>query len=193
MPVRHKIIFCIAPLLLSLLLVSGCMQKAATVCYSPDRGKPGQVKRSSASLGYTAVVKNDSSCREEFFTEEIDSLHDYFSRWRGVRYRYGGLTKKGIDCSGLTLRAYKELYDVKLPRTVVGQAKKGVKVKKSSLRPGDLVFFKTGRLARHVGIYLGENTFIHASPSKGVMLSDLDNVYWSKRYWQAKRLEPLKS
>lgn len=189
---RHKIIYCITPLLLSLLLVSGCMQKA-TVCYSPGREKPGHAETSSASSGSAAVRSDGSSCRDDSFAEEIDYLHEYFSRWRGVRYRYGGLSTKGVDCSGLTLRAYKELYGVKLPRTVVGQSKKGVRVKKTSLRPGDLVFFKIGRFSRHVGIYLGGNTFIHASRSKGVMLSDLDNVYWSKRYWQAKRLESVNS
>lgn len=127
------------------------------------------------------------------FTKERAQLKKYFKSWEGVGYRYGGVSTKGIDCSGLTLRAYKELYDVDLPRTVAGQSKTGVQVKKSSLHPGDLIFFKTGRYSRHVGIYLGKNTFIHASRSKGVTRSSLDNAYWRKRFWQAKRVEPINS
>lgn len=156
------------------------MQKT-TVCYSPGREAAGQTGASTVA---------SPPCREDSPSIEIEDLHEYFSMWRGVRYRYGGLTTKGVDCSGLTLRAYNELYGITLPRTVVQQSKRGMKVKKNSLRPGDLVFFKISRFSRHVGIYLGDNTFIHASRSKGVMLSDLDNVYWSKRYWQAKRFEP---
>ncbi len=75
-----------------------------------------------------------------------------------------------------------------LPRTVDEQRKLGFAVKKSQLKVGDLLFFKTGWSSRHVGIYIGNNEFMHASTSQGVMISSLDNSYWKQKYWQARRL-----
>ncbi len=68
------------------------------------------------------------------------------------------------------------------------QRKLGFAVKKSQLKVGDLLFFKTGWSSRHVGIYIGNNEFMHASTSQGVMISSLDNSYWKQKYWQARRL-----
>lgn len=183
-------------LLFVLLFVPGCMQKVQVI-YLPDRVGSRQLESASLpivaeSSGADSAKKSDPSCQLWACTGGTDQLLEYFKSWQGVGYKYGGVSSKGVDCSGLTLRAYKELYGVNLPRTVVEQSKQGVRVEKSSLRPGDLVFFKTGRSARHVGIYLGENMFIHASRSKGVIQSSLNNVYWRTRYWQAKRLEPVR-
>lgn len=182
--------FCsIASLLISLIFMPGCMQKVK-VTYVPRQIKANITE--GADTGGLARVK-DLSCEEEPKPNKIEHLQTYFKSWRGVRYRYGGVTTKGVDCSGLTLRAYKELYDVDLPRTVAEQARKGTRIQKKNLRPGDLVFFKTGRYSRHVGIYLGENKFIHASRSKGVVQSSLNNTYWRTKYWQAKRFQTVKS
>lgn len=131
----------------------------------------------------------DSNMRQFADNEEIsEALREYFIRWQGTRYRHGGLSHKGVDCSGLTLITYKELFGKNLPRTVTEQVKKGKKIEKSSLQPGDLVFFRTGLFQKHVGIYLEDDLFIHASGSKGVIISSLNNVYWQKRYWQAQRI-----
>ena len=176
-------------LILVMLLLSGCMQKVK-VTYVPRQVVPEQIEKLSLSESSRKIVFNN---REETLSVQNQELNDYFKNWRGVRYRYGGYSTKGVDCSGLTKRAYKEFYGVDLPRTVVEQSKKGEKIDKNSLRPGDLIFFKTGRYSRHVGIYLGENSFIHASRSKGVMQSNLNNSYWRKKYWQAKRYPLTKS
>lgn len=121
-----------------------------------------------------------------------EALREYFTSWQGTRYRYGGLSHKGVDCSGFVLRTYQDLFGLDLPRTVREQVTKGVKVSKSCLQAGDLVFFKTGRFQKHVGIYLENGYFIHASQSKGVIVSHLNNVYWQKKFWQAHRLQPEK-
>ncbi|WP_458776097.1 NlpC/P60 family protein [Desulforhopalus sp. 52FAK] len=165
------------------------MQKV-TVTYVPQQESPEQVKKISLSETCRKIVFNSA---QDTLSVGNQELNDYFKRWRGVRYRYGGYSTRGVDCSGLTQRAYKELYGVELPRTVVEQSKTGEKIDKKSLRPGDLVFFKTGLYSRHVGIYLGENCFIHASRSKGVIQSNLNNSYWRKKYWQAKRYHLAKS
>jgi probable lipoprotein NlpC len=116
------------------------------------------------------------------------ALYDHYYEWRGVRYKLGGLSKQGIDCSGFVYVAYKSKLGINLPRTTKLQSELGKKVSKKDLKTGDLVFFKTGKITRHVGIYLEENMFLHASASKGVMISRLDNVYWKSNYWKSIRI-----
>ncbi len=108
--------------------------------------------------------------------------------WRGTRYKMGGLSRKGIDCSGFVYITFKDDLGIELPRSTKLQVNIGNFVNKKTLQIGDLVFFKTGLKVRHVGIYVGNLQFIHASTSKGVMVSNLENPYWYKKYWKAKRV-----
>ncbi|MGU9957992.1 MAG: NlpC/P60 family protein [Arenicellales bacterium WSBS_2016_MAG_OTU3] len=117
-----------------------------------------------------------------------DPLTDYLNNWMGTPYHYGGTTRNGIDCSGLVLNTYRDLYGLQMPRRAREQASVGKSVRKTRLTPGDLVFFKTGLRDRHVGIYLGNKQFVHASESRGVRVSSIDEPYWSKRYWKASRV-----
>jgi cell wall-associated NlpC family hydrolase len=80
------------------------------------------------------------------------------------------------------------VFRLTLPRTAGEQAESGQEIAKASLKSGDLVFFNTGRSKKHVGIYLADAQFIHASVSKGVTLSSLDDAYWQERYWQSRRV-----
>ena len=96
--------------------------------------------------------------------------------------------RAGLDCSAFTQLAYNQVLGVNLPRTTESQANIGQPVDRYRLQHGDLVFFKTGWQQYHVGVYTGAGEFIHASTSKGVIRSRLDNVYWNSRYWQARRL-----
>lgn len=120
----------------------------------------------------------------------IAQLNDQLSHWRGTPYRYGGLSRGGVDCSGFVYLTFREKFDLQLPRSTVDQTDVGTRIDKSELLPGDLVFFKTGsgENGLHVGIYDTDNTFIHASTSQGVIRSSLDNVYWRKVFWQARRI-----
>jgi lipoprotein Spr len=103
--------------------------------------------------------------------------------WWGTRYSLGGTTKDGIDCSGFTQIIIGNLYNIQLPRTAQEQYQKCNKVKDEELQEGDLVFFHTGgRAISHVGVYLKNNKFVHASTSQGVMISDLTDSYWSSKY-----------
>lgn len=111
-----------------------------------------------------------------------------YVEWKGTRYRAGGLSRKGVDCSGFVHITYRSQLCLDLPRSTDELAAIGRNVKKSSLLPGDLVFFKTGVLSRHVGMYVDDGTFLHVSSRKGVTLSRLDDQYWSRRFWKAKRL-----
>lgn len=106
-------------------------------------------------------------------------------------YRLGGTSINGIDCSGFTQKTLQDRFDVYIPRTTAQQSKSGRLVSKSNLRAGDLVFFKTGRGPNgyHVGIYVSNGRFIHASPRGGIRYAEISNPYWKKAYWQARRYD----
>jgi hypothetical protein len=115
-------------------------------------------------------------------------LRNEYSHWAGSPYELGGNSLDGIDCSSLVQQVFKYSFNIALPRTTEYQVEKGEYIQKSSLKVGDLVFFKTGRRTRHVGIYMGDDKFFHASTSKGTKISSLNNVYWKKHYWQSRRI-----
>lgn len=111
-----------------------------------------------------------------------------YQEWQGTPYRYNQVNRKGIDCSGFMLVTFQEKFDINLPRTTEEQVKVGTTITKNKLQVGDLVFFKTGRYKRHVGVYLGEGMFLHASTKAGVTISNLSNPYWKSSYWLSKRI-----
>ena len=115
-------------------------------------------------------------------------FNDFYSEWKGVKYKYGGNSKNGIDCSAFIQKAYKDKLNIKIPRTTLLQSKIGKQINKSQLELGDLVFFRTGKNSRHVGIYMQNGNFMHASTSKGVIISKLSNIYFNKHYWKAQRV-----
>lgn len=118
----------------------------------------------------------------------IDALYSQYHAWQGVRYQRGGLSQRGIDCSGFVHVTFKSQFGVHLPRTTHMQSRVGREIRKEELRSGDLVFFRTGSSSSHVGIYLEKNKFLHASERKGVMISRLDHVYWKSNYWKSVRI-----
>ena len=113
------------------------------------------------------------------------SLEAQHEDWKGVPYRYGGLSPRGVDCSGFVYLTFQSRLGMEVPRTTLELLKSGKKVKRGDIRVGDLVFFRTGPGNRHVGIYMGGDEFMHASVSKGVMQSSLHNPYWSQQIGRA--------
>ena len=107
--------------------------------------------------------------------------------WYGTRYRFGGTTKSGIDCSAFVREVYKVAFDIELPRTAREQFR-AAQMAVSNLQIGDLLFFNTRGGVSHVGVYLGNNKFVHASTKKGVIVSGLDENYYSARYLGARRM-----
>jgi len=116
-------------------------------------------------------------------------LYQQLDAWEGVPYRLGGLSKEGVDCSGFVYMTYLTQFNIRLPRSTYQQARIGDYVFQNDLRAGDLVFFRIGYSTRHVGVYLENGLFAHASKSSGVIRSRLQDDYWSNRYWKAIRIK----
>ncbi len=139
------------------------------------------------------VKENDGIIRNSKFTSNSNSairsaLYSHYREWKRVRYKLGGMSKRGIDCSRFVHLAYREKFGIKLPLNTYEQHGYGRRIEKKQLRPGDLVFFRTDFYGNHVGIYLKGGKFMHASVSQGVTISYLDEDYWTDRYWKSKRI-----
>ena len=111
-------------------------------------------------------------------------LYNFVEEWYGTRYRLGGTDKRGIDCSSFVQHLYERVYGMNLFRTAFEQFNmSNLLWKFTDLKEGDLVFFRIhGSKISHVGVYLMNNCFVHASSSKGVMISSLNEDYWQKYY-----------
>ncbi len=120
----------------------------------------------------------------------IALLSEQQYEWAGTPYRIGGQSRNGIDCSGFVQKTFMDRFDIPLPRMTKDQAKYGHFIEKEDIQTGDLVFFKTGRGPNgyHVGIYVKEDKFLHASTKGGVIYSSLNSPYWKNAYWQARRI-----
>ena len=142
------------------------------------------VHKAASTLAHANSSEDDTPpgvSRDRVLLNIIDFL--------GVPYRYGGATKQGIDCSGFTSVIYANAANRPIPRSTRDQYKLGTNVSHGKLRFGDLVFFNTtGRRPSHVGIFLENNLFAHASISEGVTLSSLESTYYKKRYIGARRI-----
>lgn len=137
--------------------------------------------------GTSAAARSLLSIRT---TQDDGALFDALVPWMGVPYHYGGTTKKGVDCSAFVGAIYKTCYGVTLHRTANDIQKDVTFVERKNLKQGDILFFtnSNGKVS-HVGIYLKDATFVHASTSSGVMLSRFDTGYWSKRLYRCGRVK----
>jgi len=122
---------------------------------------------------------------------ENEKLYRFIDSWMGVPYRIGGMDKKGVDCSGFTFLLEKEVFNKDLPRTARTMADKVKRKYEQDLEEGDLVFFDfDGQKFSHVGVYLHNNKFVHASTSKGVIISDLKDTWYYKYFTRAGSVKP---
>ena len=165
----------ILPIILLVFLVSSCKSKKS---YSSK-------KRQSHTVKVNTTEKP---------SEEAETIVKFAKTFDGTRYKYGGTTKRGMDCSGLIYTSYKK-YNVNLPRTTSGLQATGSWIDVKEVNIGDLLFFatkKNSRKVNHVGIVTNVRTgnieFIHASSSRGVMISSLAEKYWYFSFVQARRI-----
>jgi len=161
---------------------SGSKTVATRLPAVPKTPSSSRTRSSSSSKNLASLSPRASS-----------SLLATASSMMGTRYRWGGTSRSGVDCSGFTTVTFKK-HGVSLPRTSIAQSRTGKAVSKDNLKPGDLVFFKTrGNRVSHVGIYKGDGKFIHASSGKGrVTVNSLNDGYYANRYAGARRVTGVK-
>jgi lipoprotein Spr len=152
--------------------------------------KSKQVKRKPATCVEKPCLKTfyeshclvpDSACSPYLYYQVYD--------WLGTRYKYSGSSKKGIDCSGFVNEVYKNAYCIELNRSSGSMFTQVKPVEKDELQEGDILFFKIRKnQISHVGVYLGNNKFAHASVHSGVIVSDLDEAYYKKYFYKGGRV-----
>ncbi|MBV1922998.1 MAG: C40 family peptidase [Flavobacteriaceae bacterium] len=148
---------------------------------------------SSKSTSSSKTTKVERSSKGKT-SKKSESIISYAKTFKGTRYKFGGTSKKGMDCSGLVYTSFlKE--KVSLPRVSRDMAKKGKKVSKDKISKGDLVFFKTNKnrnVINHVGLVVeskrGNILFIHSTSSRGVIISSLDEKYWRNAFVSGRRV-----
>ena len=144
-------------------------------------------------LNTTDFLEIESSRKVEGYADshEVEKrIRNEYKRWKGTRHRLGGTGHGGIDCSGFVRAVYKNVFNIELPRSTKEQVKEGTPINRDKLHAGDLVFFKPPTFPHHVGIFLSGKEFVHASKSKGVIISQISPDYWEKYYWTGRRIFP---
>jgi len=148
-----------------------------------------QHQNSSRKVKQAATHKETAKATKK--PESKGSLEKYASGWIGAKYVYGAASKSKTDCSGFVMQVYKGYFNIALDHSAASMYKdsRGSNVSRGSLKEGDLVFFGSFWKIDHVGIYLSGDRFIHASSSKGVMISPMQDKYWSHKYQGARRFK----
>ena len=150
--------------------------------------KSNEVKK-TAPAETTTAGSTPSAVPATAESFEKQKMMDNILAWMGTPYEYGGETKSGIDCSAFTREMFRESAGISLPRSTTAQVKTGTPVTLENLKFGDLIFFNTtGENPSHVGIYIGDDMFAHASVSFGVTLSSMYSSYYKKRFTEARRV-----
>lgn len=163
-------------------LITGLIGACGVVPRSPGPPGPPQTETSSdgSSPPIAASVSSVNSTRA--------SLMQAYRDWKGTPYVLGGSSTRGVDCSSFVQIVFDDYFGIGIPGLTRTQLNAGNGIRRVSLRTGDLVFFRTGRKTLHVGIITEGKDFLHASTSKGVMISNLNDYYWSSRYLAARRV-----
>jgi cell wall-associated NlpC family hydrolase len=150
----------------------------------PEATKPTGNTYEAAVIESCSALQFKYAQRMDIDVEAITNikLYEAVENWWATRYCYGGTTKRGIDCSALTGALVSQGFGITLPRTARAQYAECQKISKDNLIEGDLVFFNTRGGVSHVGLYLGNNYFVHASVHAGVTISSLNDSYYSKKF-----------
>lgn len=186
-------------LILFSILCSSCgssKSKKRTIISTKKTEKTQQAKNTNRLIVEKTVKKKGTTKKRKIATKgnkKINSIISYAKTFEGTRYKYGGTTKKGMDCSGLVYTSFKK-EEIVLPRTSRAMSTQGSKVSLKNIAVGDLLFFKTNKkknVISHVGLVVtigSQIKFIHSSTSKGVTISNLDQKYWNNSFAWARRV-----
>lgn len=186
------ILLCVLPMLLigcgssRKSVRSGSSGRITSTTTSPSKGKgDGGASTGQGNVTLAEILREISDPMARDLVSEAGN-------WIGTQYVYGGSSRAGTDCSGLVMSVYHDVCGLKIPRTTRDQVKYCTQVARNKLRPGDLIFFGNGgspENVSHVGMYVGNGRMIHASSSRGVIISGFESGYWADRYATGARVE----
>ena len=162
-----------------------------TTLFKEDKKEVTPIVASEANIENASSLQLKYALLLDVEVEQAANLNLFkvIDDWMGTKYRLGGSDKTGIDCSALMQILFSSLYNITLPRTAREQYDFAKKISRTELKEGDLVFFNTIGGVSHVGMYLQNNKFIHAS-TNGVTISDLYDDYWSRKFIGVGRIDP---
>ncbi len=179
----------IFPFFIVLFFLGGCIAKKKTT-YGTERKVTVEASEKQNKIA-VEIPKEEIPVP---INSKVDDIINTALSYSGVRYKYGGITKKGMDCSGLLYIAFGE-HDIQLPRISYQMAEEGKRIRVNNVAKGDLLFFKTRKGRKrinHVGMVVAiendEIKFIHASSSRGVIVSSLREGYWNYAFIKATRI-----
>jgi cell wall-associated NlpC family hydrolase len=163
----------------------------------PEFQDPSDLPEDEAKIDLTSLLKklennSSGSDKEAILSNKKELMLMEIIRYLNTPYKYGGNSLNGIDCSAFTQNVYRDSWLLTLNRSARDQYQQGIVIEeRSDLKFGDLVFFNTRRRVKpgHVGIYIGDNLFAHASSKLGVTISSLEHTYYDKRYMGGRRIE----
>lgn len=176
---------------------SGTTAKKASHLPNKADKKPELNRNIKPNENYTISLLDNVSRQQFKYSILLDvevekiqnvELYDLIDEWLGTPHRIGGFSKRGIDCSGFAQNLVGAIYGIYMTRTAREQYDQCAPISREELQEGDLIFFNTGRGISHVGVYLHNDKFVHASTSSGVIISDMKEAYWAKRFVGAGRL-----
>ena len=181
----------------TILMLTGCKparQFASDPIYDMGRYRTTTIKTSDKKSTTNVAKENKTTVTK--LDPSASALVAEAKKWIGTPYRYGGHSRSGTDCSGFIMEVFRAAVNIELPRTSKEQHKNSTRIDAKQLEVGDLVFFATSGSSggvSHVGLYIGDNNMIHASTSRGVMISGLSENYWVKNYHSAGRVAKFKN
>lgn len=173
-----------------LLIIFSLLAIVLTGCGS-TRNTAKVVKKTP--IGSEVVTQQPTMTVPTTLSPQSQSLLNEASQWLGTPYKYGGESKSGVDCSGFVMQVYLSSLAIKLPRNSKEQSDYCTPTKKTELVPGDLLFFGSGKSISHVGIFIGDTRMIHASSSKGVIISDINEEYYLRNFKGSGKVEKYHS
>lgn len=161
--------------------------------------KETTIQNTAATITNNSTIEQCSAIQFKYsmlMNREVESfnniaLYSFIDDWWATRYRFGGTDKNGIDCSAFAGKILSTIYGVSTPRTAAEQYEAAEKITLDNLKEGDLVFFNTRGGISHVGVYLGDNYFVHSSTSAGVTINSLTDDYYNRKFVGGGRINKL--